>query len=137
MWLSVAVAATAFAVRLLMVLHGAGLGGMLSYDDGVYYSAATSLSWGRLPYRDFLLLHPPGIVVALAPFAAFGRLTSDLLGFEVARVGWMLIGALNAGLVVVAARRFGLVAAGAAGLFYALWTSGRPDRDDDPASSRC
>lgn len=33
----------------------------------------------------------------------------------------MLLGALNAGLVVVAARRFGLVAAGAAGFFYALW----------------
>lgn len=56
--LSLVVATTAVVVRLLMVLRGAGLGGMLSYDDGVYYSAAGSLVWGRLPYRDFLLLHP-------------------------------------------------------------------------------
>src|SRR6476619_488567 len=115
------VAATAFVVRLAMVLRGAGLGGVFGYDDGVYYSASTSLLWGRMPYRDFLLLHPPGIVLALAPFAALGRLTSDATGFETARVGFMLVGSVNAGLVVVAARRLGLVAATAGGLFYALW----------------
>ena len=115
------VAATAFVVRLAMVLRGAGLGGVFGYDDGVYYSASTSLLWGRMPYRDFLLLHPPGIVLALAPFAALGRLTSDATGFETARVGFMLVGSVNAGLVVVAARRVGLVAATAGGLFYALW----------------
>ena len=43
--------------------------GLGNYDDGVYYSAATALVHGQLPYRDFLLLQPPGIAVLLAPFA--------------------------------------------------------------------
>ena len=73
-WLvSLLVAGVALAVRLAMVLRGAGLGGMFGYDDGVYFSAAGSVSWGRLLYRDFVLLHPPGIVWALLPFA--GTLT--------------------------------------------------------------
>ena len=117
----VAVAVTAFSVRLAMVLRGSGLDGKLAYDDGVYYSAADSLVWGRLPYRDFILLHPPGIVLALAPFAVFGRLTHDALGFESARIGWMLLGSVNAVLVLGVARRLGLVAALAGGLFYAVW----------------
>ena len=109
-------AVTAFVVRLAMVLRGGGLGGLMSYDDGVYYSAAGSLWWGQLPYRDFVMVHPPGILLSLAPFAGLGRLTHDALGFQVARVAWMLVGSLNAALVVVAARRSGLVAATVAGL---------------------
>jgi len=117
----VAVAGTAIVVRLAMVLRGGGLDGKLAYDDGVYYSAADSLVWGRLPYRDFILLHPPGIVLALTPFAALGRLTHDVLGFEAARLGWMVLGSLNAVLVLGVARRLGLAAALAGGLFYAVW----------------
>jgi hypothetical protein len=80
------------------------------------------LWWGRLPYRDFVLVHPPGIVLGLAPFSALGRLTHDALGFQLARLAWMLVGSLNAALVVRATRRSGLVAATVAGLFYAVWT---------------
>lgn len=122
--LAVGVAVVAFAVRLAMVLRGAGLGGLFGYDDGVYFSAATSLSWGRLPYRDFVLLHPPGIVWVLLPFAGLARLTSDALGFEAARLAFMALGALNAVLAVAAARRLGLVPAASAGLFYAVWNPG-------------
>ena len=32
------VALTAFLVRLAMVLRGGGVGGLMGYDDGVYYS---------------------------------------------------------------------------------------------------
>jgi alpha-1,2-mannosyltransferase len=116
------VALTAFLVRLAMVLRGGGLGGLMGYDDGVYYSASGELWWGRLPYRDFVLVHPPGILLSLAPFAGLGRLTHDALGFQLARLTWMLVGSLNAALVVRATRRSGLIAATAAGLFYAAWT---------------
>jgi hypothetical protein len=116
------VAVTAFVVRLAMVLRGGGLGGLMGYDDGVYYSASGALWWGRLPYRDFVLVHPPGILLSLAPFAGLGRLTHDALGFRLARLAWMLVGSLNAALVARATRRSGLVAATAAGLFYAVWT---------------
>ena len=124
-WLvSLVVAGVAFSVRLAMVLRGGGLGGMFGYDDGVYFSAASSVSWGRLPYRDFVLLHPPGIVWALLPFAGLARVTSDALGLEVARLAWMALGALNAVLVVAATRRLGVLAAAVAGMFYAVWNPG-------------
>lgn len=119
---TVVVAVTAFLVRLSIALRGGGPGGSFGYDDGVYYGASTALLWGRVPYQDFVLLHPPGIMVVLAPFALLGRLTHDALGFEAARVLSMLVGSLNTVLVVRICRRSGLAAAGAGGLVYALWT---------------
>jgi hypothetical protein len=111
----------AFLARLLPVLRGGGLRGILAYDDGVYFGAADALLSGRLPYRDFVFLHPPGVLIVLAPFAALGRLTSDPIGFAAARVAFMAVGALNAALVYYVARRAGRVAAISAGGMYALW----------------
>jgi alpha-1,2-mannosyltransferase len=117
----VVIAAGAFAVRFLLLADGGGLHGLQGYDDGVYFTAADAFVHGRWPYRDFVLLHPPGIVVALSPFAALGSLTSDATGLAVARLAFMAIGALNAVLVYALVRRCGQVAGVAAGLFYALW----------------
>ncbi len=119
--LTPAVVLLAFAARLVPMLTGGGLGGIGGYDDGVYYTAAASLVHGRLPYHDFLLLHPPGILLVLAPFAWLGSHTSDAAGFEVARLAFMLVGALNAALVVAVLRRFGSTAAAVGGVFYALF----------------
>ena len=119
-WLwAIALAAIAFAFRLVPVLRGGGLLGLGNYDDGVYYAAATGLVHGRLPYHDFLLLHPPGMPLLLAPFALGAQLTSDSYGFAAARLAWMLLGAVNALLIWRILRPIGLVAAlfgGAAGL---------------------
>lgn len=116
-----AVAVVALVVRAVIVLNSGGLSGMVGYDQGVYYSASEAVTWGLLPYRDFLFLHPPGILVALAPLGLVARLTRDSLGLELARVLVVLVGAANAALVAVAARRLGLFAAAVAGTFYALW----------------
>ena len=119
----VGVFAVAFAVRLCVVLTSGGLQGNYGYDASVYYAAADGLVHGRLPYRDFVLLHPPGIVLALAPFAWIGRLTTDHSGFIVANLGFTALGAINAVLVVRLAKRLGLGrwAALIGGCFYALW----------------
>lgn len=122
--LELVVFAVALATRLSMVLASTGgLGGNFGYDASVYYAAADSLTFGRLPYRDFVLLHPPGITLALAPFAWIGRMTSDHAGFMTAAVAFAVLGAVNAALVVRIARRIGLPghAALIGGLFYALW----------------
>jgi alpha-1,2-mannosyltransferase len=111
----------AFVVRLAPLLIGAGLGGYGRYDDGVYYAAADAVTYGRVPYRDFVLLHPPGIALILAPFALLGHVTSDHMGFAVARIVFMLVGAANAILVAAVAQRWSRWAALAAGLFYACW----------------
>jgi hypothetical protein len=116
-----AVAVLAAGVRAVVLVDSGGLSGLLGYDQGVYFSAAEALVFGRLPYRDFLFLHPPGVIVALAPLGALARLTHDSWGIELARVAALLLGAANAGLVALAARRAGLFAAATAGAFYAVW----------------
>ncbi|MGZ4610683.1 MAG: glycosyltransferase 87 family protein [Actinomycetes bacterium] len=112
----------AFVARLLPVLAGGGLTGVLAYDDGVYFGGAEAFVFGRLPYRDFVLLHPPGVLVVLAPLAELARFTTDVHAMAAARLVFMAIGALNAVLAYhVARRRLGLSAGVMAGLFYALW----------------
>lgn len=111
----------ALVVRLVPVLRGGGLDGMLAYDDGVYFSAASALLSGRLPYADYLLLHPPGITLVLAPFAALARATSDPVGIAVARLAFMAVGAASAVLAYRVARRLSPVAGSVAGVLYAVW----------------
>ena len=121
-WLwAVAVAVAAFLFRLVPVLRGGGLFGFGNYDDGVYYASATGFIHGLLPYRDFLLLHPPAITLLLAPFAAVAQLTSDSYGFAAARVAWMLLGAANAVLIWKILRPIGLIAAAFGGFGYAVF----------------
>ena len=122
LWLwAIAVAAIAFLFRLVPVLRGGGLLGVADYyDDGVYYAAATGLVHGRLPYQDFLLLHPPGMTLLLTPFAAAAQVIGDSYGFAVARVAWMLLGAANAVLIWKILRPIGPVAALFGGLGYAV-----------------
>ena len=120
-WALGALAVFAFVVRLVPVLLGGGLSFYGRYDDGVYYSAADALSFGRLPYKDFTLLHPPLLMLVLTPFALLGRLTTDATGMDVARLAFMAIGAANTVLVALIARRWGSRAAVIAGLMYASW----------------
>lgn len=121
-WLGMTVVgATAFALRLAPVLAGGGLFGRGNYDDGVYYASAAGFVHGLMPYRDFLILHPPGIVLALAPFAELARWIGEPSAFAAARVFFMLIGTANAILVGVALRRLGAAAALTGGLFYAVF----------------
>jgi hypothetical protein len=115
------VAALAFAVRLVPLLIGGGLHSYGRYDDGVYYAAADALTFGRVPYRDFVLLHPPGLTLILTPFAAIGRLTTDGTGMAVGRLFFMAVGAANAVLIVLLARRWNLRTAIAAGVLYSCW----------------
>lgn len=116
--------AVALAVRIGVVASSpAGFNGAYGYDQSVYYSASVSLLHGRVPYHDFVLLHPPMIMLALLPAALLGHWTTDHAGFVAANLGFGAVGALNAALVVVLARRLGLrtSAATAGGLLYATW----------------
>lgn len=117
----VAVAGLAYGVRLTLLTHGGGLDGSDAYDDGVYYSAADALVHGRLPYRDFVFLQPPGVLVVLAPFAWLGSVTTDPTGVVAARLCFIGVGALNTVLVMLLGRRFGGVAAVLAGIGYAVF----------------
>jgi hypothetical protein len=119
--LGAAVFVVAFVARLLPTILGGGLAYYGRYDDGVYYTAADALTFGRVPYKQFVLLHPPGIMLVLAPFALLGRITSDAIGLSVARLAFMGIGSVNAVLVTLIAYRWGRWRAVVAGLMYAGW----------------
>ncbi|MFT3971189.1 MAG: hypothetical protein QM695_13170 [Micropruina sp.] len=116
-----AVFVLAFAVRLIPVLAGGGLLGAPNYDPSVYYAAAVGFFEGRLPYRDFLLLHPPGIVLLLQPFAALGAWLGDPLALASTRVAFMVLGALTAALICVLLVPGGRAAALAGGGLYAVY----------------
>ena len=111
----------AFLVRLVPVLLGGGLTSRLGFDDTVYFSAATAIVEGRLPYRDFNSLHPPGIFYLLSPFAALGAVTGESTAFAIVRVAFMVLGAVNTILVALVARRAGTPSAICAAVLYALW----------------
>lgn len=115
------VAIVAFLARLIPVLNGGGLRGYGNYDDGVYFAAGLGLASGRLPYRDFLILHPPGIAIMLAPFGWLAQLSSDPTAFAVARIVWMALGSVNATLVLSALWASGRLGAVAGGLAYAVF----------------
>lgn len=111
----------AFTVRLVPVLRGGGLNGISGLDPAVYYAAAAGWVRGAMPYRDFLLLHPPAGPEALLPFAMLGQFTSDTVGMATARITVMAMGAATAVLVTLVLRHNGPIAALVGGLAYALY----------------
>jgi len=131
-WLLGGISTLAFVVRIFPVLVAGGLLGLQGYDDGVYFGAASALVHGRIPYRDFLLLHPPGIVLSLTPFAALGAIVGDPTAFAAARVAFIGLGALNATLVALVAGRYVRLAGLIGGALYAVWnTSANAERTAD------
>jgi hypothetical protein len=80
-----------------------GVGG----DDGVYFSASVRLVHGVLPYRDYVLVHPPLIAVLLAPFAVLGKFVGTADAFALARLATVVVGALDVVLIGLLLRRFG------------------------------
>lgn len=122
-WLpELAVFALAGALRLATIGAQGGTGKGFGYDESVYYAAADALLHGRVPYRDFHLLHPPLSTLLLTPFAWLGSVTKDSTGYIVANLAGLVVGALCAALVVRIGRRLGYptVATVVAGLFYAI-----------------
>ncbi len=110
----------AVTVRLVGVLRGGGLYARGNYDDGVHFAAAMGLVNGLLPYRDFLLLHPPGVVLFLAPFALLSWVIGEPDAVAVARLSWMVLGGVNAVLCGLVLRPLSRLAGLVAALYYAL-----------------
>ncbi|HET9647239.1 MAG TPA: hypothetical protein VFP34_03295 [Microlunatus sp.] len=118
-WVALLAAGLAVGLRLIALVRGGGLFGLGNYDDGVYYSAGSALLHGVVPYRDFVLLHPPGIVLLLAPFGLFGLAGHDPWGLAAARLAWIALGGVNTVLVARILRRVGLVESAMGAVLYA------------------
>ncbi len=108
--------------QLLMpgALHGEP-GFNVTYDQGVYYGAALRLTMGQVPYRDFVLVHPPGVLFLLQPWALVGRIAGTGVGLVTAQMATVLVVALNCFLVGYLVRASGRSAALVASMSLALW----------------
>jgi alpha-1,2-mannosyltransferase len=111
----------ALAARLVPLLRGGGLYALGNYDDGVHFAGAMGVIHDLLPYRDFLFLHPPGVLLALAPFAALADVLGEPNAMAIVRVSWMILGGVNAVLCGIVLRPLGETAAFISALLYALF----------------
>lgn len=118
-----AVVLGAFVLRVLPFLGPDGTwGGRLDYDEGVYFSAASYLLQGVLPWRDFVFVHPPGLLLFLAATSAWtGKFLGVAGAFTLARWLAALVGALNTLLVARLLSRWSGAAALLGALIYATY----------------
>jgi alpha-1,2-mannosyltransferase len=68
-------------------------------DDGVYFGAAMRITEGLFPYRDFVIVHPPGIAELMLPLAALSHLIGTRDGLALARVLTAMVTVANVVLV--------------------------------------
>ena len=104
-WLSpVALIITGFTLiglglRLFLLSRPSYLLGVTQYDDGPYFGSALRLVHGALPYRDFIIVQPPGITLVMTPAALLAQVTSTAWGMAAGRILTVL--ASSAGIVLV------------------------------------
>lgn len=117
------IAVGALVLRLLpLLLPGGPLAYVVNYDEGTYFSASALLMRGVLPYRDFIFVHPPGLLVLLAPITSWARTGDVAAALAATRYLATLVGAANAALAgAVALRAFGPLAGVSAALLYATF----------------
>jgi hypothetical protein len=85
--------------------------GLTEYDDGSYFGSAVHLAGGILPYRDFIFVQPPGILLLMAPVALVAKVTGTAAGMAIGRVLTMLASAAGVVLVGLLVRHRGALAA--------------------------
>lgn len=119
--------ALGLALRLYQLARPGYLTGVSEFDDGVYLGSALRLVHGVLPYKDYVLVQPPGITVLMTPVAALSRFTGTLTAMTVARVLTCLAGAASVPLTGRLARPAGpiavVVATGLAAVYPAAITA--------------
>lgn len=101
----------------------------VDYDEGVYFSAAALMFDGLMPYRDFVFVHPPGLLVFLALTSAW---TKSFLGvdgaFALSRWIAAALGTINVLLVARLVLRWpGTTAARWGALFAAAFYATYPE----------
>jgi alpha-1,2-mannosyltransferase len=121
---TLAIAATTLVALGLRAYHLSRPGflfGVSEYDDGPYFGSAVRLTQGILPYRDFVLVQPPGITLLMLPAAMLAKVAGTAWGLAVGRILTVLAGAAGVVLMGLLVRHRGafatLVACGALAVF--------------------
>jgi len=69
-WVIVAATLLALGLRGFQIFRAGHLLGVGDYDDGADFGSALRMIHGVLPYRDFIIVQPPGITLLMTPAAA-------------------------------------------------------------------
>lgn len=100
----------ALGLRLYQLTRPGFLLGVTEYDDGPYFGSALRMVNGSLPYRDFLLVQPPGITLLMIPAALLGKLTGTAWAMATGRILTTLAGAAAVVLAGLLVRHRGIFA---------------------------
>jgi alpha-1,2-mannosyltransferase len=114
----------ALALRIYQLTRPGYLLGVTEYDDGVYFGSAVRLVYGLGPYKDFVLVQPPGIVLLMAPLGLLAKATGTASAFAAARVLTACAGAAAVPLTGWLVRRRGVLAVTLACGLLAVYPSG-------------
>ncbi len=106
----VIITALGLALRLYQLSRPDYLIGVTEYDDGTDFGSAILLIHGDLPYRDFIMVQPPGITLLMAPVALVTKGIGTAWGMGVGRILTALAGAAAAAMGGLLVRHRGLLA---------------------------
>jgi hypothetical protein len=85
--------------------------GVTEYDDGPYFGSAVRLVHGSLPYKDFILVQPPGITLLMSPVGLLTYWTGTGWGLAIGRILTVLAGTAGVALAGLLVRHRGPLAA--------------------------
>ena len=85
--------------------------GVTEYDDGPYFGSAVRLVHGSLPYKDFILVQPPGITLLMSPVGLVTYWTGTAWGLAIGRILTVLAGTAGVALAGLLVRHRGPLAA--------------------------
>jgi alpha-1,2-mannosyltransferase len=84
--------------------------GVTEYDDGPYFGSAVRLVHGSLPYKDFILVQPPGITLLMSPVGLLTYWTGTAWGLAIGRILTVLAGTAGVALAGLLVRHRGPLA---------------------------
>ena len=84
--------------------------GVTEYDDGPYFGSAVRLVHGSMPYKDFILVQPPGITLLMSPVGLLTYWTGTAWGLAMGRILTVLAGTAGVALAGLLVRHRGLLA---------------------------
>jgi glycosyl transferase family 87 len=109
-WVIAVLTLAALGLRLYQLFRPGYLFGITEYDDGTDFGSAVRFVSGSLPYRDFIMVQPPGITWLMAPVALIAKATGTAAGMAAARILTAVAGAAAIPVAGLLTRHRGMLA---------------------------
>ena len=120
----IATTALALFLRLWQLTKHGYLLGVTEYDDGVYFGGAVRLIHGTVPYKDFITVQPPGVMLLMSPVAALAGPLGTAKALAIGRILTACAGAGGVTLTGLAIRHRGVLPVAVACGFLAVYPDG-------------